>query len=198
MSPGRWALPSGMFSTTPMTPTALTLALRAASACINPVTAAAPAMSPFMSSMPPAGLIEMPPVSKTTPLPTKATGWSLARPPFQRMTTRRGGRPDPCATPSSARMPSFFISVSVSTSTSTPSFFSVFARSANSTGPSALGGSLTRSRAISTPSAMAERALQADRAPTASTVAMVTSIGCLRAPFSLAFSSPSVLYLSNA
>ena len=68
----------GMFSTMPMTPTALTLALRAASACIRPMTAAAPAMSPFMSSMPPAGLIEMPPVSKTTPLPTKATGCSLA------------------------------------------------------------------------------------------------------------------------
>ena len=79
MSPGRWAAPSGMFSTRPMTPTALTLALRPASACMRPVTAAAPPMSPFMSSMPPAGLIEMPPVSKTTPLPTKATGWSLAR-----------------------------------------------------------------------------------------------------------------------
>ena len=36
-------------------------------------------MSHFMSSMPPAGLIEMPPVSKVTPLPTKATGcWALA------------------------------------------------------------------------------------------------------------------------
>ena len=74
MSPGRCALPSGMFSTRPMTPTALTLALRAASACIRPTTQAAPPMSPFMSSMPPAGLIEMPPVSKQTPLPTKATG----------------------------------------------------------------------------------------------------------------------------
>ena len=76
MSPGRCALPSGMFSTRPMTPTALTLALRAASACISPVTQAAPAMSPFMSSMPAAGLIEMPPVSKQTPLPMKATGAS--------------------------------------------------------------------------------------------------------------------------
>ena len=34
-------------------------------------------MSPFMSSMPPAGLIEMPPVSNTTPLPTKQTGLAL-------------------------------------------------------------------------------------------------------------------------
>ena len=80
----------GMFSTRPTMPTTLTLALRAASACISPVTAAAPPMSPFMSSMPAAGLIEMPPVSKVTPLPTKATGLSLALPPFHCMTTRRG------------------------------------------------------------------------------------------------------------
>ena len=71
MSPGRCALPSGMFSTRPIAPIALTLALRAASACISPTTQAAPAMSPFMSSMPAAGLIEMPPVSKHTPLPMK-------------------------------------------------------------------------------------------------------------------------------
>ena len=32
-------------------------------------------MSPFMSSMPAAGLMEMPPVSKVTPLPMKATGF---------------------------------------------------------------------------------------------------------------------------
>ena len=74
ISPGRCALPSGMFSTRPMAPTALTFALRAASACISPTTQAAPPMSPFMSSMLPAGLMEMPPVSKQTPLPTKATG----------------------------------------------------------------------------------------------------------------------------
>ena len=74
MSPGRCAVPDGMFSTSPTMPTALTLALRAASACIRPMTTPAPAMSHFMSSMPSAGLIEMPPVSKVTPLPTKATG----------------------------------------------------------------------------------------------------------------------------
>ena len=73
-SPGRWALPSGMFSTRPSTPTALTRALRPASACMRPATAAAPPMSHFISSMPSAGLMEMPPVSKVTPLPTKAIG----------------------------------------------------------------------------------------------------------------------------
>ncbi len=59
-------------------PTTLTFALRAASSCISPTTQAAPAMSPFMSSMPAAGLSEMPPVSKVTPLPTMAIG----SPPF--------------------------------------------------------------------------------------------------------------------
>src|SRR5665213_2651411 len=147
MSPGRCAAPSGMFSTMPMTPTTLTFALRAASVCISPVTAAAPPMSPFMSSMPPAGLIEMPPVSNTTPLPTNASGASFALPPFQRMMTNRGGRAEPCATPSSARMPSFFICASVRTSTATPSSVNFFARCANSTGPSTFAGSLMRSRA---------------------------------------------------
>jgi hypothetical protein len=42
-------------------------------------------MSPFISSMPAPGLIEMPPLSKTTPLPTKATGRSFGLPPFHCM-----------------------------------------------------------------------------------------------------------------
>ena len=74
MSPGRCAVPDGMFSTSPTMPTALTLALRAPSRRISPITTPAPAMSHFMSPMPAAGLIEMPPVSKVTPLPTKASG----------------------------------------------------------------------------------------------------------------------------
>ncbi len=52
MSPGRWAFPSGMFSTRPRMPMALTFALRAARAYIRPATAPAPPMSHFMSSMP--------------------------------------------------------------------------------------------------------------------------------------------------
>ena len=80
-------------------------------------------MSPFMSSMPCAGLIEMPPVSKHTPLPMKATGGSPFLPPFQRMTTTRLSCAEPCPTPSSAFMPSFFIAGTSSTSTATPSFF---------------------------------------------------------------------------
>ena len=47
---------------------------------IRPVTAAAPPISPFMSSIPPAGLMEIPPVSKHTPLPINATGCLTGRP----------------------------------------------------------------------------------------------------------------------
>ena len=88
-SPGRCALPSGMFSTKPTTPTALTRALRPARHFIRPTTAAEPAMSYFISSMPWLGLMEIPPVSKVTPLPMKATGCCSAPSgaPFQRMIT---------------------------------------------------------------------------------------------------------------
>ena len=60
-------------------------------------------MSPFMSSMPPAGFMEMPPVSKHTPLPTKHS--VLARldlAPCHCITTMREGRSLPCPTASSA------------------------------------------------------------------------------------------------
>ena len=63
-------------------PTTLAFALRSASAFIAPATAPAPPMSHFIASMPAAGLIEMPPVSKVTPLPTKAIGWPPLPPPF--------------------------------------------------------------------------------------------------------------------
>ena len=89
-------------------------------------------MSPFMSSMPAAGLIEMPPVSKVTPLPTKATGGAPRLPPFQRMITTRARCAEPWPTPSSAPMPSLRIAFSSSTSTATPSFLSALARRANS------------------------------------------------------------------
>ena len=113
MSPGRCALPSGMFSTRPIAPIALTLALRPASACISPTTQAAPAMSPFMSSMLAAGLIEMPPVSKHTPLPMKASGGVPFLPPFQRMIDDAALLREPCPTPSSAPMPSLRIALHV-------------------------------------------------------------------------------------
>ena len=94
-------------------------ALRSASVFITPATTPAPPMSMVISSMPAAGLIEMPPVSKTTPLPTSARGAS-SPPPFHCMTTTLDGLSEPCPTASSVRMPSASSSGSSSTSTSTP------------------------------------------------------------------------------
>ena len=77
-------------------------------------------MSHFMSSMPAAGLIEMPPVSKVTPLPTNATGWSFAPPPFHCMTSSLDSRALPWPTPSREPMPRSRIAASPRISTSTP------------------------------------------------------------------------------
>ena len=178
-SPGRCASPDGMFSTRPTRPTASTLALRPASAAISPTTAPAPAMSHFMSSIPPAGLMEMPPVSKVTPLPMNATGLPAAffpfpPAPFHCITTSRASLEEPWATPSSAPMPSFFISFGPSTSTSMPSFSSSLQRSAISSGWRMFGGSETRSRARKTPSATARIGAQAALAAGPASVARAT------------------------
>ena len=152
-------------------------------------------MSPFMSSMLPAGLIEMPPESKHTPLPMNATGavfFDFA--PFQRMTTKRLSRFEPCPTASSAPMPSLCIAFSSNTSTSTPSFSSSCARSAKLSGKTTLAGSLTSVRASSTPSATGSRTECEPRAASASATSSVTS--CERPELSSS-SDFLVLYLSN-
>ena len=105
-SPGRIAVPEGIFSTSPTIPTTLALALRKASVRITPATVPAPPMSMVISSMPPAGLRLIPPVSKTTPLPTNASGAASLSPPFHCMTTTFEGLADPCPTASNVRIPS--------------------------------------------------------------------------------------------
>ncbi len=89
-SSGRCALPEGMFSTKPMTPTALTRAFRAASACIVPTTAAAATHVALHAHHAGAWLErERPPESKHTPL-RRRRRWArpfFARAPFQCMTT---------------------------------------------------------------------------------------------------------------
>ena len=119
-SPGRVAFPDGIFSTKPTTPTTLAFALRRASVFIAPATTPAPPISIVISSMPAAGFNEIPPVSKTTPLPTKANGASLP-PPFQCMTTTLEGLTEPCPTQSNVRIPNFSNSGSSNTSTMIPS-----------------------------------------------------------------------------
>ena len=72
-SDGRCAVPDGMFSARQSQPVTATGRPSRAAASTVCSTAAAPAMSDFMASMPAAGLIEMPPESKVMPLPTSAT-----------------------------------------------------------------------------------------------------------------------------
>ena len=204
ISPGRWAAPDGMFSTKPTMPTALTLASRPASAFINPMTTPAPPISHFMSSIPADGLIEMPPVSKVTPLPTKAIGLvSLAALPLRPLppplgspchciTTILDSRSLPWPTPNSAPIPSFSIWDSLKTSTSTPSSVNDLAFSAKVSGYSTLAGSLTRSRVKKTPSATRSRRLNFLRAAVAPSHNIFR---VLRLGFSSCFSL--VLYLSN-
>ena len=66
------------------------------------MTAAAPLMSNFISSMPGGSLSEMPPVSKVTPLPTSTTGglsdFSERVPARCSSTMKRGGCALPCDT----------------------------------------------------------------------------------------------------
>ncbi len=78
----------------------LTGSLSRAMAIIAPNTVAAPAMSHFMVSMPSVGLIDSPPLSKVTPLPTKASrGLSFAG------RRRIPGRPAAAAARSPGRRP---------------------------------------------------------------------------------------------
>ena len=70
-SPGLKALPSGMFSAEQTMAMTWTAGLSCAIARMAPIMAAAPAMSYFILSMSSAGLMEMPPVSKVMPLPTR-------------------------------------------------------------------------------------------------------------------------------
>ena len=115
------ARPPGMFSVVGTMPMTLIGALSSAMARIAPITAAPPAMSSFIRSMPSAGLIEMPPVSKVMPLPTRpSTGAAGAPGGSWRSTIMRGGSALPRATPSSRPICSRAISSSSRTSTCSP------------------------------------------------------------------------------
>ena len=67
---------------------ALTFAFFRAKLFIKPTTVAEPAISYVMSSINFAGLSDIPPVSKQTPLPTKAKGLELSFSPFHSIVTR--------------------------------------------------------------------------------------------------------------
>jgi hypothetical protein len=81
MSPGFMERPEGRFSVAPMTAITRTGSPRRAIAAVAPSTAAPPDMSNFISLIFARGLIEMPPVSKVTPLPTKPSAGPVAPSP---------------------------------------------------------------------------------------------------------------------
>ena len=125
------------------------------------MTAAAPDMSVFIVSMPPAVLIDRPPESNTTPLPTSA---SVAFAPRGSYASRRkrGGRSEPAPTPRTPPSRSRVSCSPLHTRTVSP-LARARARAFLTTvsGDLASAGSLTRSRAHATASAIARAALQA-------------------------------------
>jgi len=137
-----------MFSTQGMKAVTASGGFNWAMARMAPSTAAPPHISYFILSMSAEGLIEMPPVSKVTPLPTRPR-WAdeAAACGRYRTTMRAGGAALPCATPSRAPMPSRSSSARSSTSHSRPCCWAISrAAAAMASGVSRLAGSLARAR----------------------------------------------------
>ncbi len=114
-------------------------------------TAAAPAMSHFIVTMPVAGLMFRPPESKVMPLPTSATEAFGAAGAYD-MVTIRGGLTEPWPTPTMPPKPPLTSALSSSTDTVTFAGEAVtrfLTLSAKDCGKSTFGGVLTRSRAQS-------------------------------------------------
>ena len=173
MSPGRVARPPGMFSQAGTMPTTLIRGCNSPSAAMVPMTLAAPHMSNFISSILADGLMEIPPVSKVTPLPQIATGAVWLSAPLYCMTIRRAGSSAPCVTESSAPIFRRCISSSSRTSVSRCSKRSANARasSARWDGVQTFAGRLPRSRASLTPAAIAWPSVAPRSASAASEVA---------------------------
>ena len=100
-----------MFSTKPTKPTTFDFAFRKASVFIRPTTTPAPPISTVIASIPAGDFREIPPVSKTTPFPTKAKGFASPAPRHS-STITLVGLGDPCPTPSNAFIPRFLRSFS--------------------------------------------------------------------------------------
>ena len=128
-SPGRCAVPEGMFSTRPTTPTTLTLALRAASACISADDGAGTAHVPLHLLHAGGGLDGDAAGIEGDALADEGDRRlvAVAGAPCHCMTTSWDSRALPWPTPSSAFMPSSAICFSPRTSTFTPSSLSFFA-----------------------------------------------------------------------
>ena len=122
---------------------------------------AAPPMSFFINSMPDAGLMSRPPVSKVTPLPISATFGASSRP--QEKSTIRGS--------SAAARPTAWMSGKLAARRSSPRTILTLASNCSASltvscssacGPSALAGALTRSRPKATAAAIRSTRLPID------------------------------------
>ena len=92
--------------------------------------------------------MEIPPLSKVTPLPTRTTGLSFLPPPLYSSIISFASSALPLDTPSNAPIPSFFIEVSFNASNLRfPSFATSLALSARIEGVISLDGVETRSLA---------------------------------------------------
>ena len=184
MSPGLIALPPGMFSVAGMMPTTFNGRRMSAAALTAPSTLAAPHMSNFISSISPAGLMEMPPVSNVMPLPTSATGGASRLPPLYSRMMNLGGWWLPRATARKQPMPRRSMSFCSSTSTLMPLRLpSSCACSARYVGVQTFPGRLPRSFANAMPSAIAIARRIAESAFAASALSAACTAIFLRARF---------------
>ena len=151
-----------MFSTRPTKPIIFAFAFLRASVFITPATTPAPPMSIVISSIPPAGFNEIPPVSKTTPFPTSANGRSLP-PPDHSIVTILDGLSEPIPTPKSENIPSASMSDSSKTLIFKPNSSNPWSLFANSVVVRTLAGSFTRSLVKKTPSTTALKSLYSSR-----------------------------------
>ena len=128
MSPGRWALASGKFSAQHRMPTTLTSGRSRPRARIVKSTAAAPAMSPFISHIWSPGLRLMPPESNVMPLPTRASVSAEALRGTWRRMTMRGGCALPGPRADEPSYPRALRPAGSRTSTSRPTSFAISPR----------------------------------------------------------------------
>ena len=112
-------------------------------------------MSIVISSIPPAGFNEIPPVSNTTPLPTNVSRASSSAAPNQLIITSLQGLEEPCPTPKKAFIPRLRRSSSSKISILIPNFDNSSSRLANSSVVRIFEGSFIRLRVRKTPSLIA-------------------------------------------
>ena len=180
-SPGLVANGPGMLSVRGISPSALTPKPRRAMIRMAPSTAAAPDISVFMVSIPEAGFRLRPPESKVMPFPTNTASFSAPSGSCQ-ISSKRGGRPEPAATPSTPPNPPRSRASRSCSTTRNPSGPAISAaKRAISSGDLSRAGVFTKSRANITASALmrAVSAAAGSGSPTRNRVSATDGSGSL-------------------